>query len=47
MVQRALEDLAGSGKVQSLGRGRSRRWMAAPVPGFTTVLLLPALLPGD
>jgi hypothetical protein len=47
MVQRALDALAESGKVQSLGRGRARRWLASPVPGFTTALLLPAPLPGD
>jgi DNA-binding transcriptional ArsR family regulator len=46
-VQRALDALAAAGKVQSLGRGRARRWMAAPVPGFTTLLLLPAPLPSD
>jgi hypothetical protein len=46
-VQRGLDALAAAGKVQSVGRGRSRRWMTPPVPGFTTVLLLPARLPGD
>jgi len=46
-VQRALDSLAGSGKVQSLGRGRTRRWMTPPVPGFATTLLLPAPLPRD
>jgi hypothetical protein len=46
-VQRALDSLAAAGKVQSYGRGRARRWMTRPVPGFTTVLLLPAPLPGD
>jgi hypothetical protein len=46
-VQRALDSLAAAGKVQSLGRGRSRRWMTPPVPGFTTTLLLPAPLPID
>jgi hypothetical protein len=46
-VQRALEELATGGKVQSFGRGRARRWMTPPVPGFTTTLLLPALLPTD
>jgi hypothetical protein len=46
-VQRALDSLAVSGKVQSFGRGRSRRWMTPPVPGFTTTLLLPAPLPPD
>jgi len=46
-VQRALDALAASGKVQPLGRGRARRWLSSPVPGFTTALLLPAPLPGD
>jgi hypothetical protein len=46
-VQRAVEQLAAAGKVQSFGRGRARRWMTPPVPGFTTTLLLPAPLPGD
>ena len=46
-VQRALDALAASGKVQSFGRGRARRWLTPPVPGFTTTLLLPAPLPGD
>jgi hypothetical protein len=44
-VQRALDSLAAAGKVQSFGRGRARRWIAAPVPGFTTTLLLPSPLP--
>ena len=46
-VQRALDELAEAGKVQSFGRARARRWMTPPVPGFTTALLLPAALPGD
>jgi hypothetical protein len=46
-VQRALGSLAAAGKVQSYGRGRSRRWMTPPMPGFTTTLLLPAPLPSD
>ena len=46
-VQRALHSLEAAGKVQSVGRGRARRWMAPPVPGFTTTLLLPAPLPID
>jgi hypothetical protein len=46
-VQRALDSLAIAGKVQSFGRGRARRWMTPPVPGFTTTLLLPAPLPID
>ena len=46
-VQRALDALAAASKVQSFGRGRARRWMTPPVPGFTTTLLLPASLQGD
>jgi hypothetical protein len=46
-VQRALDSLTAAGKVQSFGRGRARRWMTPPVPGFTTPLLLPAPLPTD
>ncbi|MGA2777083.1 MAG: helix-turn-helix domain-containing protein [Steroidobacteraceae bacterium] len=45
-AQRALDALAAEGKVQSFGRGRTRRWLTPPVPGFTTTLLLPAPLPG-
>jgi hypothetical protein len=44
-VQRALESLAAQGKVQSFGRGRARRWITPPVPGFPTLLLLPGPLP--
>jgi hypothetical protein len=46
-VQRALDELSAQGKVQSFGRGRARRWMTPPVPGFTTTLLLPAPLPSS
>ena len=46
-VQRSLESLAAAGKVQSFGRGRARRWMTPPVPGFPTVLLLPGPLPSS
>jgi hypothetical protein len=46
-VQRALDALATGGLVQPVGRGRARRWMSQPVPGFATTLLLPAALPGD
>ncbi|HEY0684027.1 MAG TPA: hypothetical protein VGD45_16975 [Steroidobacter sp.] len=46
-VQRALDSLAAEGKAQSFGRGRARRWMTPPLPGFTTTLLLPAPLPSD
>jgi len=46
-VQRALDSLAAAGKAQQIGRGRARRWITPPVPGFTTILLLPAPLPSD
>jgi tetratricopeptide (TPR) repeat protein len=42
-VQRALETLAESGKVEWFGQGRTRRWIATSVPGFPTSLLLPAV----
>jgi len=46
-MQRALDALAASGKVQPFGRGRARRWTMPPAPGFATTLLLPApLSPG-
>jgi hypothetical protein len=44
-MQRALDELTAHGKVQPIGRGRARRWMTQPVPGFPTTLLLPAALP--
>lgn len=43
-VQRTLEALGRDAMAQSVGRGRSRRWVARPVPGFTTTLLLPMVL---
>ncbi len=46
-VQRSLDSLTAAGKVQWFGRGRARRWITPPVPGFTTTLLLPAPLPSD
>jgi hypothetical protein len=46
-VQRALDALTATGKVQSFGRGRARRWTTPSVPGFTTTLLLPVPLPND
>src|SRR5262245_51936536 len=46
-VQRSLDALAAASKVQSFGRGRARRWMTPPVPGFATTLLLPAPLLSD
>ena len=44
-VQRALDDLAAAGKALPTGRGRARRWMTPPTPGFPTTLLLPAAGP--
>jgi hypothetical protein len=44
-VQRTLDELAAKDKVQSFGRGRARRWMTPPLPGFATTLLLTAPLP--
>jgi len=46
-VQRALKELAAAGKVQAFGRGRARRWMTPPLPGFATTLLLPSPLAVD
>jgi tetratricopeptide (TPR) repeat protein len=43
-MQRALDALAASGKVQPFGHGRARRWTMPPAPGFATTLLLPAPL---
>lgn len=46
-VQRALGVLATANKVDSFGRGRARRWITPPVPGFPTSLLLRASFPGN
>jgi hypothetical protein len=46
-VQRALVDLEADGRVRSIGRARAQRWLAPPLAGFTTILLLPAALPPD
>ncbi|MBA2963126.1 MULTISPECIES: helix-turn-helix domain-containing protein [Ramlibacter] len=46
-VQRALADLEAEGRVRSIGRARAQRWLAPPLAGFTTILLLPASLPID
>jgi hypothetical protein len=40
-IQRALDELAASGRVQPIGRARARRWIAPGGAGFATVLLLP------
>jgi tetratricopeptide (TPR) repeat protein len=44
-VQRALVEGEAAGRVRSIGRARARRWLAPPLAGFTTMLLLPASLP--
>lgn len=44
-VQRALVELEAAGQARSLGRARAQRWLAPPLTGFTTILLLPAALP--
>ena len=46
-VQRALVELEASGQVRSIGRARAQRWLAPPLVGFTTILLLPAALPPE
>jgi hypothetical protein len=46
-VQRALAELQDAGQVRSTGRARAQRWLAPPLAGFTTILLLPAALPSD
>jgi tetratricopeptide (TPR) repeat protein len=46
-VQRALVELEGEGRVRAIGRARAQRWLAPPLAGFTTILLLPAALPND
>jgi predicted transcriptional regulator len=44
-VQRALARMQDTGEVRCVGRARARRWLAPPIAGFTTILLLPAVLP--
>jgi len=44
-VQRALAELDAAGRVRSIGQARTRRWLAPPLAGFTTSLLLPSSLP--
>lgn len=46
-VQRSLAQLEAEGKVRALGRGRSQRWLASPLTGFTTALLLPLNVAGS
>lgn len=44
-IQRALVELEAAGRVRSIGRARTQRWLAPPLAGFTTILLLPAAYP--
>ncbi len=44
-VQRALAELETAGRVRAIGQTRARRWQAPPLTEFTTILLLPAVLP--
>jgi DNA-binding transcriptional ArsR family regulator len=44
-VQRSLVALEDAGQVRTLGRGRSQRWVSAPMTGFATALLLPGAGP--
>jgi hypothetical protein len=44
-VQRALAELEAGARVRAIGHARARRWLAPPLAGFTTILLLPAALP--
>lgn len=41
-LQRALAELEHAGRIQALGRGRTRRWVTAERPAFATTLLLVA-----
>lgn len=43
-VQRSLAELEAEQRVRSIGRARTQRWLAPPLAGFTTILLLPATL---
>ena len=44
-VQRALAELEANSQVRAIGQARARRWVAAPLVGFTTILLLPTTQP--
>lgn len=44
-VQRALAELQAAGQVRAIGKARAQRWLAPPLAGFTTILLLPTALP--
>lgn len=44
-IQRTLAELEADGRVRAIGQARARRWLAPPLIGFTTILLLPPSLP--
>jgi DNA-binding transcriptional ArsR family regulator len=44
-VQRALAELEAAGLARALGQARAKRWLAPPMTGIATILLLPALPP--
>lgn len=44
-VQRDLAALEAAGQVRPIGQGRTRRWLAPSLAGFTTILLLPVVQP--
>jgi hypothetical protein len=44
-VQRALVELESARRVRAIAKARAQRWLAPPLAGFTTILLLPAALP--
>jgi hypothetical protein len=46
-VQRALAELQEAGRARSIGQARAQRWLAPPLAGFATILLLPAALPPE
>jgi hypothetical protein len=46
-VQWALAELEADARVRAIGHARARRWLAPPLTGFTTILLLPAALPSE
>ncbi|KQW88502.1 DNA-binding protein [Massilia sp. Root418] len=43
-VQRALAELEMAGRARSIGKARTCRWLAPPLAGYTTILLLPTAL---
>lgn len=44
-IQRSLVELEAAGRVRSIGKARTCRWLAPSLTTFTTILLLPTVLP--